>query len=150
MTEPAVGYISSGDVAIRADAEGDGKSIYGYAYRWGQLTTPGGTAEYGTLAQGFESGAFREAIAQRGERPWPFLDRHGDAGGRVVGSVRFREDAIGLAYEGRLLDTNAAREYAETVPAGNDGVSLEFVNRGSVAKRNGRTITLSRCRASRR
>ena len=38
--------ITGGDVAIRADAEGDGRTLYGYAYRWGQLTAPGGTPEH--------------------------------------------------------------------------------------------------------
>jgi len=127
--------ISGGDVAIRADESGDGRTLYGYAYRWGELA--GGTAEYGDTAEGFDRGAFLPAIAARGERPWPFLDTHK---GRTVAGVRFAEDDIGLRYEGRLLDTTAASDYAATVPAGNDGVSLEFMYRGATSVRRGKSI----------
>ena len=127
--------ISGGDVAIRADESGDGRTLYGYAYRWGELA--GGTAEYGETAEGFDRGAFLPAIAARGERPWPFLDTHK---GRTVAGVRFAEDDIGLRYEGRLLDTTAASDYAATVPAGNDGVSLEFMYRGATSVRRGKSI----------
>lgn len=127
--------IRTGDVAIRSDADGDGRTIYGYAYRWGETTE--GAEEYPGLREGFERGAFAAAIAARGDRPWVFLDRHQ---GRVVGAVRFSEDDTGLAYEGRLLDTEAARDYAASVPAGADGVSLEFLLRGAKSVRKGKTI----------
>jgi phage head maturation protease len=128
--------IEAGDVAIRDDAEGDGRTIYGYAYRWGELTSSGGTAEYGPLAEGFARGAFAPAIAARGDRPWPFLDRHR---GRPVAGVRFMEDETGLRYEGRLLNTQAARDYAEEVAAA-PGVSLEFMYRGAQSRREGKSI----------
>ena len=70
-------------------------------------------------------------------RPYPYLDRHR---GTTVAGITFEEDEIGLRYEGRLLDTAAARDYAATIPAGNDGVSLEFVYRGAKSRRQGRTI----------
>jgi phage head maturation protease len=116
--------ISTGDVAIRAEADGDGRTLDGYAYRWGE-TTPG-AEEYPGMLEGFERGAFQSAIAERSGRPWPYLDRHG---GNVIGGIRFDEDATGLHYSGRLLDTNAAREYAATVEV-NNGVSLEWLTRG--------------------
>jgi phage head maturation protease len=128
--------IEAGDVAIREDSEGDGRTIHGYAYRWGELTPAGSTAEYGALAEGFAKGAFAPAIAARGERPWPYLDRHR---GRVIAGVRFAEDEIGLRYEGRLLNTQAARDYAEEVAAA-PGVSLEFMYRGAKSRREGKTI----------
>jgi len=131
-----LGYVTGGTVAVRdGKTDQDGRTIEGYAYRWGDLTPTGGTPEYPGLAEGFERGAFAPALAERSERPYPFLDRHGKDGGRVVGSVSFAEDDIGLRYQGRLLDTVAAREYAETVPAGNDGVSLEFVLSSLKSKR---------------
>ena len=125
---------STGDVAVRSAAEGDGRTLTGYAYRWGDTTAA--TAEFGTDAESFDRGAFREAIAARGGRPWPFLDRHG---GTVIGGVQFTEDDTGLRYEGRLLDTNAAREYAATVEV-NNGVSLEWLYRGAKSKRQGKMI----------
>ena len=137
MSDEPIRIIPSGDVAIRDDAEGDGRTVEGYAYRWGELTEAGGTAEYGDLAEGFDRGAFVEAIASRGERPWPMLDRHK---GTTVAGVTFTEDETGLAYRGRLLDTQAARDYAASVPAGNDGVSLEFMYRGAKSVKRGRSI----------
>lgn len=127
-------YAATGDVAIRAAAEGDGRTLSGYAYRWG--TTTASTAEFGDAPESFEPGAFREAIASRAGRAWPYLDRHG---GNVVGGIQFTEDETGLRYEGRLLDTNAAREYAATVEV-NNGVSLEWLYRGARSKRQGKAI----------
>jgi phage head maturation protease len=126
--------LATGDVAIRAEADGDGRTLSGYAYRWGETTAA--TAEFGTDAESFTRGAFLPAIAARSGRAWPYLDRHG---GNVIGGVQFTEDATGLRYEGRLLDTNAAREYAATVEV-NNGVSLEWLYRGAVSKREGKTI----------
>lgn len=129
--------VTAGDIAIRQDTDGDGRTIDGYAVRWGELTD-GGTAEAPHLREGFDRGAFASAIAARDGRPWPFLDSHGPlvgGNGRVVGSVVFDEDDVGLHYAGRLLETQAARDYAESVPAGNDGVSLEFLYRGASSRR---------------
>jgi phage head maturation protease len=126
--------ISTGDVAIRAADDGDGRNLDGYAYRWGE-TTPG-AEEYPGMLEGFERGAFQPAIAARAGRPWPYLDRHG---GNVIGGITFNEDATGLHYSGRLLDTVAAREYAATVEV-NDGVSLEWITRGVKSQRKGSTI----------
>src|SRR6185503_19254017 len=96
-----LGYVTGGTVAVRAgQTDQDGRTIEGYAYRWGDLTPTGGTPEYPGLAEGFERGAFAPALAERSERPCPFLDRHGKDGGRVVGSVSFAEDDIGLRYQG--------------------------------------------------
>jgi hypothetical protein len=129
--------IAAGDIAIRESTEGDGRTISGYAYRWGDRTDVGGTREAPDMAEGFDRGAFLPAIAARGQRNWPHFDSHG---GNVVAGVRFSEDDIGLRYEGRLLDTPAAREYAATIPAGNDAVSLEFLYRGTNPRRDGRAI----------
>ena len=126
--------IATGTVAIRGDDGGDGRSLDGYAYRWGE-TTPG-AEEYPGMLEGFQRGAFQPAIAARSGRPWPYLDRHG---GNVIGGIQFNEDETGLHYSGRLLDTVAAREYAATVPV-NDGVSLEWLYRGVKSKRQGATI----------
>ena len=140
MTDP-IRTIAAGDVAIREDTDGDGRTVEGYAYRWGELTDGGGTAEYGELAEGFDRGAFVDAIADRGGRPWPMLDRHK---GTTVAGITFTEDDTGLAYRGRLLDTQAARDYAASVPAGNDGVSLEFMYRGATSQKRGKSIIHTR------
>lgn len=125
--------IELGDVAIRDSGDGtDGRTITGYAYRWGDLTDAGAVPESGGMPEGFERGAFAQAIAARGDRPWPYLDRHR---GNVIGSVRFTEDETGLRFDGRLLDTAAARDYAQAVPAGADGVSLEFMYPPTVARK---------------
>jgi phage head maturation protease len=129
--------VRTGDVAIREDAGGNGRTLTGYAYRWGDLTAPGATVENGELAEGFDRGAFAAAIAERAGRPWPFLDRHR---GTPVAGITFREDDTGLAFEGTLLPTPAADAYAATIPAGNDGVSLELVLRGAVSKRRGNAM----------
>ena len=128
--------VTAGSVAIRADADSDGRNVYGYAVRWDEQTEEGGAVETPGLREGFARGAFAGAIQERGGRPWPLLDAHRSRGGRVVGSVSFSEDDIGLRYEGRLLDTQAARDYAASIPAGNDGVSLEFLYRGAQSKRS--------------
>jgi HK97 family phage prohead protease len=133
--------IAAGDIAIREATDDDGRTVEGYAYRWGELTEAGGTEEYGNLAEGFERGAFLDAIAERGERNWPHLDRHK---GTTVAGIRFFEDDIGLGYRGRLLDTPAARDYAASVPAGNDGVSLEFMYRGATSVKRGKSIIHTR------
>ena len=126
--------LALGDVAIRAAEDGDGRTLSGYAYRWGETTS--GAREYPDMLEGFERGAFAPAIAARGGRPWPYLDRHE---GNVIGGIQFSEDDTGLRYEGRLLDTNAAREYAATVEV-NNGVSLEWLYRGVKSKQQGKTI----------
>lgn len=136
-----LGRYDGGSIAIRDDANGDGRTIYGYAYRWGELTPVGGAEEYPGLAEGFERGAFADAIAARGDRSWPHLERHF---GTTVAGIRFAEDDIGLRYEGRLLGTQAAIDYAESIAAGNDGVSLEFIRRGLVSTRKGKTIMHSK------
>lgn len=125
--------------SIEFDAS-DGRNIEGYAYRWGELSR-GGVPETGGRREGFEQGAFQDAIAERGQRPWPFLDIHTSKGGRTVAGIRFAEDATGLRYTGRLLDTESAREYAAAVrEAGRDEVSLELVLDMSKSTRKGDSI----------
>lgn len=123
-----------GSVALREEDAGDGRTLTGYAYRWGDLTAVGGTAEFPDAAEGFQRGAFARAIAERAGRPFPFLDRHR---GNVVAGITFAEDDIGLRFDGRLLDTPAADAYRATVPVA-DGVSLEILI-GEV-RRQGRTV----------
>jgi phage head maturation protease len=141
VSDEPIRIVAAGDIAIREATDDDGRTVEGYAYRWGELTDAGGTEEYGNLAEGFERGAFLDAIAERGERNWPHLDRHK---GTTVAGIRFFEDDIGLGYRGRLLDTPAARDYAASVPAGNDGVSLEFMYRGATSVKRGKSIIHTR------
>jgi HK97 family phage prohead protease len=123
-----------GSIAVREDAE-EGRTIDGYAVRWDDRAT--GTAEYPGLREGFDRGAFAEAIAARGDRPHPFMNRHYKAGGVTVGAVQFSEDEVGLRVRGKLLNTQAAKDYAEEARAmGAAPVSLEFV--AGQSKRKGR------------
>ena len=126
--------LATGEVVIRAEGDGDGRNLDGYAYRWGETTA--GAAEFPGMEESFDRGAFGPAIAARGGRPWPYLDRHE---GNVVGGIQFNEDDTGLHYSGRLLDTVAAREYAATVEV-NNGVSLEWVMRGAKSKQVGKSV----------
>ena len=77
----------AGHIAIREDGS-DGRTIEGYAYRWGELSRSG-TPETGGRPEGFDRGAFAESIAERGDRSWPFMDTHYSRGGRVIGGIRF-------------------------------------------------------------
>ena len=129
----------AGSVVIERAAEGDGRTVSGYAYRWGEASITG-TPQTAGLREAFDRGAFTAAIAERGARPWPFLDGHGSKGGKPVGSIRFAEDEIGLRYEGRLLDTERAREYAAGVETGADGVSLEMILSSDKSYRKGDAI----------
>ena len=126
--------LATGEVVIRAEGDGDGRNLDGYAYRWGETTA--GAEEFPGMEESFDRGAFVPAIAARGGRPWPYLDRHG---GNVIGGIQFNEDDAGLHYSGRLLDTVAAREYAATVEV-NNGVSLEWVMRGAKSKQVGKSV----------
>jgi len=118
----------------------DGRNISGYAYRWGELSRSG-TAQSGGLREGFERGAFADAIKEREGRNWPFLDTHYDKGGRSVGGVQFAEDDTGLRYQGRLLDADNARAYAQAVTeAGSDEVSLEVFVAGEKSTRQGDAV----------
>lgn len=112
-----------GNVYIEAGT--DGRTVSGYAYKWGELSRSG-AAQAGGLLEGFERGAFKAAIAERAGRNWPLLDTHYSNGGKSIGGIQFSEDDIGLRFEGRLLDTSGAKEYAAAVKeAGSDEVSLE-------------------------
>lgn len=129
---------ASGSVAVRAEAAGDGRTISGYAVRWGEYTDEGATAEYGAARETFARGSFAAAIAERAGRSFPFLNRHRDRNGEVIGGVQFTEDAVGLRFDGRLLDTQAARDYAQEATV-SDGVSLELIP-GEVRREGGAVI----------
>jgi hypothetical protein len=109
--------VAGGRLVVERGSDGTGRRLSGYAYRWGELSPSG---------ESFERGAFAQAIAERGSRPFAFLNRHRSRGGSVVGGLLFREDAVGLAFDGELLDTQAARDYAAEAAIA-DGVSLEVI-----------------------
>src|SRR5262245_30583141 len=117
----------------------EGRNVSGYAYRWGEVTRSA-TSQSGGLREQFERGAFAAAIAERGGRPWPFLDTHYDKGGRTVAGITFSEDEIGLRYSGLLVESEAARNYAAGVAAGSDEVSLEVFTAGDQSRRQGDVV----------
>lgn len=114
----------TGEIVIRED-EKDGRTVEGYAYRWGELSRSG-VKQTGGRREAFAKGAFAESIAERADRPWPMLNTHASKGGETIGGIYFTEDEIGLRYSGRLLDTEAAREYAQRAKVESE-VSLELV-----------------------
>jgi phage head maturation protease len=131
----------TGSVSV---ADGDeGRTVEGYAYRWGELSR-GPTKQTGRR-EGFERGAFAAAIAERSGRPWPFLNTHGSKGGEVIGGVTFEEDDTGLRYSGRLLDTQAAHEFAQIATI-TDEVSLELVLDPAAVRRQGDKVIREKVR----
>lgn len=122
-------------LAVRADAADGPRHIEGYAIRWGELTRVGGAREYRGARERFARGSFADAIAARGARPLPFVDTHD---GTVVAAVRLTEDDTGLRYEGDLLGSQDARDFAERAAAGVIQPSIEF--RPGVIRRIGDVV----------
>jgi HK97 family phage prohead protease len=109
-----------GTIAVRDEQGGDGRTVEGVAVPFG-VPVRGATQEYGTATETFQRGAFADYVAGGGRLA--LLDRHD---GVVVGMATAAETDQGLAYQGRLLDSQPARDYAERVRAGMDTVSIEF------------------------
>lgn len=133
MPPAEVQRLTLGHVAIRAAEAVPGaaedaprpRRLEGIAIPWAAPTDRGATAEYGTAAESFSRGSFRQALADLGDRPLPFIDRHD---GTPVATIRAAEGATGLEFSGDLIaEDPAAEAYARRVAAGIDGVSVEFV-----------------------
>jgi uncharacterized protein len=105
----------------------DGRTLEGIAIPYGVAVElrPG-------LREVFRAGAFAADVAAWRARSdgarVPIVSSHPGEGPRVVvGSVEELIDTpAGVRFRARLLDTAAARDYAETVRAGANGVSIEF------------------------
>ncbi len=83
-----------------------------------------GTPEFGSATEEFVAGAFRDHPTV------VLLDQHN--GKPISGRLPARETADGWVTDGgRLLDTEAAREFAASVREGVVGPSVEFDARGS-------------------
>lgn len=135
--------VSLREFAIRDAADGDGQTIYGTAVPYGEPVR-GRTAEYGDAIESFEVGSLRDFIAatQRGER-YPVVDVHD---GAVVAYVDdLHDEGSELKYSGRLLNSQAARDFAERVAAKVMHLSLEFLP-GEV-KRGRNSVTHTRVAA---
>jgi len=133
---------ADGSMALRGEAEGDGLTIEGVAVRYDTPTRPGATAEFPGMREAFAPGSFADVLAARGERPFPIIDEHD---GTVVGSAVLVDGPDALRYRGRLLTSQAARDFAERVRAGVVSPSIEFLI-GAV-KRAGDTIVHTRVEA---
>jgi phage head maturation protease len=127
----------TGHIAIREDDK-DGRTVEGYAYKWGELSR-GGVRETQGRREGFAKGAFTDSIAERGERPWPLLNTHASKGGKPIGGIHFSEDDTGLHFAGRLFESESAREFAQ-VAAITDEVSLELILDPSAQTRKGDAV----------
>ena len=101
--------------AIREGGDG-GLTIEGIAVPYGEQIT--GTPEYGGLTEEFQLGSFA------GHTRSVVIDVH--YGTPVTGRVALRETPEGLMFEGKLLDTDRAREFATLVREGVIGPSIEF------------------------
>lgn len=136
-----------GRISLRAEADSgsDPRAVDGILFPFDAPTRRGATEEWGSAAESFAPGAFRDWIAGRA-RPVPIIDRHGADGGVVVGVADHWEERTeasesihgdplppGLYYRGRLLTSQAARDYAERALAGVNGVSGEFL-RGAIRR----------------
>lgn len=135
---PGAGRLAKRDDALRRlDAGGlfalrdedpastDGRAIEGIAVPYGVPTRPGATSELGPgIREQFARGSFRQALEALEGRPVPIVDAHD---GTVVGVATELEDREeGLWFRGRLLAAQAARDFAERVGAGINGLSVEF------------------------
>jgi phage head maturation protease len=114
---------TEGSLSVREDAEGDGRTIEGIAVPYGKPTRSGATREYGNRREAFRQGAFASVMARRGDRPFPAIDVHD---GTVIAGVRLSDTPEGLRYSGRILNTQAARDWAEAAREGLIAPSIEF------------------------
>lgn len=108
-----------------ASLEQKGRTLFGYAARFGDRTAIGGFSEV------IQPGAFRRTLAAPAAASIRALYEHGDAAllGRVgAGTLRLSEDDVGLAFELDLPDTTLGRDLAELVKRGDvDGCSFGFL-----------------------
>lgn len=117
--------------------ESDGRTLEGLAAPYGI------TVELGNgLRERFAPGAFASDLERWASRTdgarVPFVTSHPGEGSRVViGTADVWETPQGPRFRARLLDTTAAREYAELVRAGANGVSVEFDSPSFRAGRDG-------------
>ena len=105
----------------------DGRTLEGIAVPYGErVELRAGVWET------FAPGAFAQDVAAWNARAdgarVPFVSSHPGEGSRtVLGTVEELTDTpAGVRFRARLVDTQAAREYAELVRAGANGVSVEF------------------------
>jgi hypothetical protein len=102
-----------------------GRTLFGYAARFGEPTTIGGFSEV------IQPGAFTRTLAGPAAASVRAVYEHDDAAllGRVgAGTLRLFEDGEGLAFELDLPDTTLGRDLSELVKRGDvSGCSFGFV-----------------------
>lgn len=111
---------------LRAEADGEGTKIVGYAATFGTVSRPlfppmtGQNGE--VLAKGLkekiEPGAFREAIQNSDVRALFNHNPDNILGRTASGTLKLEEDEIGLRFELELPDTQAARDLTVLVKRG--------------------------------
>jgi hypothetical protein len=106
--------------------EQKGRTLYGYAARFGE------PASIGSFSEVIHPGAFTRSLAGPAAASIRAIYEHDDAAllGRVgAGTLRLKEDDVGLAFELDLPDTSLGRDVAELVKRGDvDGCSFGFVS----------------------
>lgn len=103
-----------------------GRTLHGYAARFGEPAAIGGFTEV------IQPGAFTRSLAGPAAASIRAIYEHDDSAllGRVgAGTLRLKEDDVGLAFELDLPDTTLGRDVAELVKRGDlDGCSFGFVS----------------------
>jgi HK97 family phage prohead protease len=119
--------------------EGKGRTLYGYAARFGEPTTIGDFTEviapgaFTRSLSGEDAGKIRAIYEHDGRA---LLGRQG------AGSLRLSEDDVGLFFELDLPDTQLGRDVATLVKRGDvNGCSFGFVTTGERWDRETRHIT---------
>ena len=103
-----------------------GRTLFGYAARFGEVVDIGGFSEV------IQPGAFRRSLAGPAAAGIRAIYEHDNAAllGRVgAGTLRLSEDDVGLAFELDLPDTTLGNDLAELVRRGDvAGCSFGFVS----------------------
>ncbi|HBO8903674.1 TPA: HK97 family phage prohead protease [Pseudomonas aeruginosa] len=109
-----------------ASLKHNGRTLFGYAARFGEPTPIEGFTEI------IQPGAFSRSLAGPAAASIRAVYEHKDAAllGRVgAGTLRLTEDDVGLAFELDLPDTTVGRDVAELVKRGDvAGCSFGFVS----------------------
>ncbi|HFZ2573613.1 TPA: HK97 family phage prohead protease [Pseudomonas aeruginosa] len=107
-----------------ASLKQNGRTLFGYAARFGDPTSIGGWTEV------IQPGAFSRSLAGPAAASIRAVYEHDSAAllGRVgAGTLRLTEDDVGLAFELDLPDTSLGRDLAELVKRGDvSGCSFGF------------------------
>jgi HK97 family phage prohead protease len=113
---------------LRADAEGDGNTLFGHFAVFDRWTTIDSWYE-GTFLERIARGAFNQTFTDRAAQIRLLYDHGSDPsiGNKPLGTIDvLREDKTGAYYEASLFDTNYVNELRPALRAGQMGASFRF------------------------